>query len=372
MLRTMQAALTRESTPLPSPGTENSIWPQVSAFWSETFGPQGLTWSPSLIERIWVVNRCLQLCAQQIASMPLRFQGTFEPAWVTSPDPNWFPNGIGDAVFAITWHLYGWGDAFLIVSDRYFSGFPRSWTLAHPSRMEVDVDSGGRRRYRIGERIFPRGDVVQITRNPTGGLRGTSALAAYASSAWNVAAGAETTNDVLNNLPPAVLKSKTKRLTKDQAVAVQSLWSARASVRTRGVPPVLDPDLDLVATNLGFTPKDLLLLEAQEFDARVIASAFGVPASLLNMAVSGGLTYQNPAMLGEQWWRFELLPGPAKRIADAMTANLLPAGNSVLFDASATFSPLDEPDEGLPESPVAGASPAQQDIPQLRPVEARA
>ena len=29
---------------------------------------------------------------------------------------------------------------------------------------------------------------------------------------------------------------------------------------------------------------------------------------MLNMALQGGLTYQNPAALGEQWWRFELRP----------------------------------------------------------------
>jgi phage portal protein BeeE len=155
-----------------------------------------------------------------------------------------------------------------------------------------------------------------------------------------------------------VLKSM-RKLTREQAEAVQDQWAARASTRRRGVPPVLPPELDLVATNLGFSPKDLLLLDSAQYDARVIASAFGVPASLLNMPIAGGLTYQNPAMLGEQWWRFELLPA-AKRISDALTANMLPRGNAVIFDAAATFSPLDTPEEGIFESPTKDASPADR------------
>ena len=45
--------------------------------------------------------------------MPIVFHGPpaeeTEPAWVSSPDPNWYPNGIGDALHAIVDQLYGWG-----------------------------------------------------------------------------------------------------------------------------------------------------------------------------------------------------------------------------------------------------------------------
>jgi len=83
---------------------------EISYFWA------GLTpggFSPRLTERVWVAERCLQMNAQAIATMPLRFHGTREPAWVANPDPVWFPNGIGDAVFAIVHSMYQWGDAFV-------------------------------------------------------------------------------------------------------------------------------------------------------------------------------------------------------------------------------------------------------------------
>jgi phage portal protein BeeE len=126
-----------------------------------------------------------------------------------------------------------------------------------------------------------------------------------------------------------------------------------------GAPPVLPPEI--TAEEMSFDPSDLALLETQEFNARAIASAFGVPAMLLNMPVTGGLTYQNPAALGEMWWRFELRP-LATRIANAWSAQMLPRGQYVTFDAADTFMPLTEmsDDDDPQASQVAKASPAQQ------------
>jgi phage portal protein BeeE len=95
----------------------------------------------------------------------------------------------------------------------------------------------------------------------------------------------------------------------------------------------------LTFEKLSFNPKDLALLETQEFDAKAIATAYGVPSVLLNMALQGGLTYQNPAALGEMWWRFELRP-TATRIANAFSAQMLPRGQWVWLDAADTFAAI--------------------------------
>jgi hypothetical protein len=86
-----------------------------------------------------------------------------------------------------------------------------------------------------------------------------------------------------------------------------------------------------------------------------------VPSVLINMALQGGLMYQNPAALGEMWWRFELRT-LATRIANAWTAQMLPRGQWVSFDAADTFMPLTEmsDDDDPQASQVAKASPAQQ------------
>jgi HK97 family phage portal protein len=343
------------------PGTEVSIQPQVDQFWSDLRGTG--FFSPRLIERVWVAARCIQLNSQQIASMPLRFEGTFEPAWVSSPDPVYYPNGISDAIFAVTRSLYGWGDAFLYITARYATGFPANWTVLDPSVVEVKLEDG-RKKYWTSETELNASDVVQITRDPGPGLRGTSALRAYASQAWSQIGAGTTAQNIMGGgtVPPVTLMAK-RKLTQDQARAVQDQWVAARSRYGSGVPAILSNADFEKPEALNINPKDLALLELAEYDARVLASAFGVPSFLLNLAMTGSLVYQNPEGLREVWWWSELSP-MGKRIADAMTANMLPRGNSVSFDATLPSSSPSEPGSSMTESATSGASP---NVTPLRP-----
>jgi HK97 family phage portal protein len=313
------------------------LQPQVSAFWdwmSPTFN--GATWSTRLQDRVWVANRCLQLSCQQIAAMPMRFYGSYEPAWVANPDPVYFPNGVGDALFAAAWGMYGWGDAFLYVTDRYVNGYPSAWTVLDPSTVTVQLERG-RRTYRTQQLELDPADVVQITRNPSGGLRGTSALQAYASQAWGIVAASELGRTMVSGggQPNAVLKSQ-RKLTSEQAAALQEQWVAARARSSIGAPAVLPPEIDF--EQLSFSASDLALLDVLQYDARAIASAFSVPAFMLNMPLEGGLTYQNPETLFEVWWRTELRPA-AVRIQRALSANMLPRGSWVELDARAVLAP---------------------------------
>jgi hypothetical protein len=353
----------------PSEGSEISLESQISSFWSSL---EGNTFSPSQIQFVWVAERCVQLNAQAISTMPLRFRGasasSTEPSWLSNPDPVWYPNGISDAIFSAIDSFYRWGDAFLYVTSHYANGFPASWTVLDASAMVVSLgETSGRREFKIGERTLDPSRVVQVSRNPRGGLRGTSALRSYAELVNTTLIGGVAAGDALANNPPAVLKSM-RKITEEQAIAIQDQWVARIDRRRRGVPPVLPPELDLVSTNLGWNPTELALVDAQEFNARTLASAFGVPPFMLNQPLTGGLTYQNPEMMGEYWWRTELYAS-SSRMARAFTAQMLPRGNSVFFDPAHLTQPLSaQTDED--ESAVVNASPAdQENISQLRPVQ---
>jgi phage portal protein BeeE len=94
-----------------------------------------------------------------------------------------------------------------------------------------------------------------------------------------------------------------------------------ATSNRNGAPAVLPPELDFKV--LSINPSDLALLETQEWDARILATAYGVPAVILNMSLQGGLTYQNPMALMQMWWLTELRT-TAKRIGDAFSAQMLP------------------------------------------------
>ena len=292
--------------------------------------------SPQMAERVGTAARCLQLVAQQIAAMPLRFRGSSEPLWVSNPDPAWYPNGIGDAVFAGVASIYAYGDAFLLATDRYDTGYPRSWTVLDPAVVTVEAEADGTgRRYRVKSYDLDPADVLQVSRNPTGALRGTSALAAYSS---NVRAAFEAESFAADfytggGVPWAVLQSA-RRLDATQAAELQAQWSARVGLRG-GAPAVLPPDVTF--SQFQFSPKDLLLLESREWDAKQIAAAFGVPAFMLNMDQGGGLNYSNPEMLFDTWWRTELYPS-ARRL-EAALSSWLPRGNWVEFDPSILLRP---------------------------------
>jgi hypothetical protein len=349
----------------------NSIIPN---WWDQNINGSFLWGSPQLADRVWVANRCQQMNAQQIASMPLEYHGPdgqSAPAWVSSPDPNWFPNGIGDAVHSIVDQLYGWGFVLLYVTNRYADGYPQTWSVLDSSRVTVSAEDGARV-YAIGEKKVPLDPsrVVQIDRNPGVALTGSSALRSYAQMAWGLlAAGNQAMTVQQGGIPFMYLKSD-RKLDRAQAESLQQQWMERTQTRN-GAPPVVPPEI--TPTVLSINPSDLSLLETQQFNAKAIATAYGVPAVLLNMAIEGrSLTYQNPGALGEMWWRFELRT-TATRVANALSAQMLPRGQWVSFNAADTYLALsdisaaddeqqsqnNDQQQSVPPA-VAAASPAQQ------------
>lgn len=206
--------------------------------------------------------------------------------------------------------------------------------MLDPVPMDVRVIKG-KRRYRSGNIELNPDDVVQISRD-AGGVRGTSSLRSYASQLFGLSASSELARALAgeSGIPNAVLKSK-RRLDAKQAAALQSQWVNNTAVR-RGAPAILPPDIDF--EQLSFSMADLMLLDVQSFDARVIASAFSVPPFMINMPLEGGLTYQNPETLFEVWWRTELRP-MALRFTRALSANMLPRGSFVESDARAVLAP---------------------------------
>jgi hypothetical protein len=354
----------------PLEGTNISLFSSIIPnWWSENGLSASSSWMPggaALAERVWVANRCQQLNAQQLSSMPLRFHGPdgAEPAWMSNPDPNWYPNGIGDALFSIVDQLYGWGYSCQYVTDFYADGFPRTWTVLPSAALQIKLENGARK-YKFGETDLDARRIVQIDRNPGTGLHGCSALSAYAQVAWGLlAAGNQSMTVSQGGIPQAVLKSS-RKLTKAQAEDVQEQWMS-ATQRRNGAPPVLPPELAF--ETLSFSPVDLALLDTQEWNARVIATAYGVPAVLLNMSLQGGLTYQNPLALMQMWWLTELRT-TAKRIGDAFSAQMLPRGQWISFDASdiTTDTINSDDDEQAAEQGMGAIPPAARATPASQP-----
>ena len=356
--------LARDVQPLE--GTNMSLWNTIIPNWWTQNGMNAagqMFWPGNglLADRTWITNRCLQMNSQQIASMPLRFnpgnETVTEPAWMSNPDPLYYAAGISDLIRALVRDYYAWGWCLLYITSRYSDGYPRMFTRIPASRCEPMWDENGYRQYNLGGEFLDPADIIQIDRDCGDGYiaHGTSAIRAYAQLAWGLlAAGNQAMEVNQGGIPKVSLKvtDENRKLTDQQAGNLQDQWQEKTQQRN-GAPPVLPYGLDF--ETLSWSPKDMALLETQDFNALALATAFGIPAILLNMSVGGSrgnssLTYQNPGMLGEMWWRFELRP-TAKMIADALTTQALPAGQWVWFDATDTFlqiEPQNPSQVGLP------------------------
>ena len=298
----------------------------IPAFWQETL--RDALVRERRARRAGVgANRCMQLNAQQIASMPLsstaRPSRTPSPPGSRSPDPNWYPNGIGDALHAIVTQIYGWGFSCLYITDRYADGFPRRWTvLALGGRADQDGRRTARQ-YKYGEEILEpgagRADRPQPRRR---GVHGTSALTAYAQQAWGLlAAGNQSMAVNQGGIPQAVLKSAAQAHQGAGRDDLQAQWMAAAANRggrRRSCRP------SSTSRRSPSTRPTWRCSRRRSSTPRCSRPPSACPAVMLNMGVEGGLTYQNPAALGEMWWRFELRP-TATRIANAFSAQMLPA-----------------------------------------------
>src|SRR5688572_12431086 len=208
-----------------------SLWNSILPNWYAEQDGSSLMGGPDLVGRVWVANRCQHLNSSQISAMPLKWHGsdgTLEPRWVSSPDPQLFPNGIGDALYAVTDQLYGWGYSLQFVTSRYESGYPRTWTVVPSSACRPAFGEDGRREYRMGDRLLDPADVIQIDRNPTTAAHGTSALSAYAQRAYSLpAAGNKSLSTSQDAFPTGYLKAE-QRLTSEQASEVRTAWMAAA------------------------------------------------------------------------------------------------------------------------------------------------
>ncbi len=348
----------------PLEGTNMSLWNSIIPNWwtQEGLNKAGQMFWPGnglLADRTWIANRCLQMNSQQIGSMPLRFNPgnattVTEPEWMSNPDPYYYPNGIGELIRALVRDYYGWGWCLLFVTSRYADGYPRTFTRIPASRCEPMWDENYERQYNLGGEFLPPEDIIQIDRDCGDGYiaHGQSAIRAYAQLAWGLlAAGNQAMEVNQGGIPKVSLKvtDENRKLTDTQAGNLQDQWQEKTQNRN-GAPPVLPYGLDF--ETLSWSPKDMALLETQEFNALALATAHGIPAVLLNMAVRWGLTYQNVAMAGEQWWRFELRP-TAKTFADALTAQALPGGQWVWFDATDTFLAIEPQNTAQAAGPFA-------------------
>jgi HK97 family phage portal protein len=294
----------------------------------------------ALTDTAWT---CVDLNASVLASMPpylVDAAPSLSAGWLVNPDPDVYTCW---AEFAkqLFWDYQAAGEAFVICTARYATGWPARFHVVPPWAVEVEF-LDGRRVYEIGDIPVPDGDLLHIrysgsTADPRGhgpleiGSARLVAARVLAQYAFNVAANGGVLSSILTH---------PDELSADQAAALQQQWVA-ARTASLGAPAVLSGGVTWEAVQLN--PQDMALVDLSRWNESRIAVLLGVPPTLVGLPSGGDpMTYKNVTMLFDYHWRAGLRP-KASAVMGALSGWLLPLGTSVEVnrDAYVQAEPLE-------------------------------
>lgn len=223
--------------------------------------------------------------------------------------------------------LFFYGRAYWQVIDQYVEdGRPRQFQWVDPTRVGFRWNREGTRiiDYDIEGQLVPRtgiGRLVVFTGTDEGLL---------ARSARTIRTAVELERAALNYAetpaPSMVLKNTGVDLPKDQ---VESLLTRWREARTNRATAYLNASLE--AQTIGFSPKDMALVEAREYIVQDLARATGIPAWYLGADTGSSMTYSNLNSSRRDLIDFSLQPYVHAIEQRLSMDDVLPRGQHVAF-----------------------------------------
>jgi HK97 family phage portal protein len=280
---------------------------------------------------------CVDLNASVLATMPpylVEAPPTLDAGWLQNPDPDVYTSW-EEFAKQLFWD-FQLGEAFVIATARYSTGWPARFHVVPPWAFDVDVIEGVRR-YTIGG-IDVTADVLHIRYSSTvDDARGHGPLEAgagrviaaevFARYASNIAAA--------GGVPPSVLEHP-EELTGEQAAELQAQW-VNARVSALGLPAVLSGGVTWKPTVV--SPAEMALLDLSQYNDSRIATLLGVPPFLAGLPGSGdSMTYANATSLFDFHWRAGLKP-KASAVMGALSGWALPRGTTVEVNRDSYVAP---------------------------------
>jgi HK97 family phage portal protein len=289
----------------------------------------------SLTDTAWA---CLDKNSSIFASMPpylVSAAPSLSADWLTNPDPDQYGSW-NEFAKQLLWDYQSAGEAFVLVTAYYATGYPARFHVVPPWDVEADL-AGGFRSYEIGGADVTA-DMIHIRYQSRVGdahghgplevagprLVAAVALARYASQF--AASG---------GIPNAVL-THPDDLTAKQAYDLQSQW-VEARMSTLGLPAVLSGGIDF--KTLQFNPADMAMVELSAWNEARIAVLLGLPPFLMGLPSGGdSMTFSNTTALFDYHWRAGLRPMAAHLMAD-LSSRLLPRGTTVEVNRDSYVQP---------------------------------
>lgn len=278
--------------------------------------------------------RCVNLISETVGSLPIHAyrngQQIDTPKMLAQPEAGG-PTRM-DTIAAVTAAVIIHGNAYLLVADRDYLGFPTAFVHVSPQAVSVQQDPNGRITYRIGSTRYLPEDVLHIRGyTPAGSLTGLGVLAMQRRTLGQSIAAEDHAGELWTTgaVPDAVLESDLD-LTPDQAAEYKAQFVAANGGRQRG-PAVLPRDLKYKP--IGWSNVDLEFLESRKWNAVQVCQMFGVQPVLAGVPSGESKTYQNVQQDTELFVKFTLR-GWLTRIEEAFT-QMLPRGQSARFNIDA-------------------------------------
>lgn len=293
----------------------------------------GSWWWWPIATKVSTVHACVRLIAHQCSVMPAAVMRDNErvpdqPGWLRNPAPGAY-SYVGDAWEAIVVSLLMRGNAYMVSTGVGSNGFPLGWVVANPDTIAPERSTTGRLSYRWGTEVLAPDDVAHVRWIVVPGSDlGLSPLEGCATNLASAAAMARYSSDLATNgaMPYGVLQTE-QRLSPKQATDLSGQFAATGGAR-RGV---LVLDSGLTYQQLQLSPKDMALLELQQFDARAICSVFGVQPWLVNVPTADGLTYNTAKGQLEALLYLTLDPVLAK-VEGVLSQHFLPGDRVLRFN----------------------------------------
>ncbi len=256
------------------------------------------------------------------------------PSWVENPDPDRYTSW-EEFAKQLFWD-FGTGEVYVLTTARYSNGYPARFHVVAPWLVNAEI-VGGLRRYSIGG-LDVTDDMLHIRyKSSTDDARGHGPLEAgqtrviaagvLARYGMEFARGGGVPYYVLTH-PDELTEHQTNRL-------LDQWWDSR--VRRNGQPAVLSGGVTVQA--MQSTPRDMALVELEQFHESRIAVLLGVPPFLLGLPSGGdSMTYSNVTALFDYHWRAGLRP-KAQIVMPALSQWLLPRGTRIELNRDAYVQP---------------------------------
>jgi HK97 family phage portal protein len=278
----------------------------------------------NLTDTAWM---CLDLNSSVMSTMPPYLVGaapSLNADWLVNPDPSIYTS-VDEFLKQLFWDYQAVGEAFVLTTARYSTGWPARFRVLPPWTVNVEMDQG-ERYYSVGE-VDKTADMLHIRyQSTTADAHGHGPLEAgaarlVAAEVWQRYATSLASS---GGVPPSVLEHP-EELTAEQSALLKAQW-VEARISSIGEPAVLSGGLQWKPTQVN--PKDMALIELSQYTDARIAALLGVPPYMIALQQGDPTTYANATSLYDFHWRSSLRP-KAQTVMSALSGWLLPRGTRV-------------------------------------------